>query len=249
MAMLISKNPALPTRSLLAEQADWLAPARGRLFRQIGIAHRTVVLDLGAGYGAVTAELARRSSGRVIALDLSHSSLHEIQAWNNNPIFPINGDGRSLPFPNNSFDLIFCQCSLMWIAPLELILSEIYRTLQPGGVLVALEPDYGGLIEHPPQLATRHLWLAALSRAGADPLTGRKLAALLPDANMAIRINLLDQLQPPSNQRFAFLHDLPLNPEQGKELAKIEEQAGSIPTDQQVAHLPFFLITAEKDKQ
>lgn len=241
-----SQSFSLPAAELLQEQARWLAPARSRIFRRIGIAHRQMVLDLGAGYGSVTAELSRRSSGRTYTLDISFNSLNEISRNFPGPIYPVNGDGRTLPFPDNTFDLIFCQCTLMWISPLETAVGEIHRTLQPGGVLVALEPDYGGLIEYPPQLVTRELWLPALQAAGADPLTGRNLPGILSQYNLTMRINLLDQLQSPSGLRFDFLHGLPLSPGQQQRLAAIEEQAASIPTDRQVAHLPFFLITAEK---
>lgn len=241
-----SQNFSLPAAGLLNEQANWLAPARSRLFRRIGIAHRQMVLDLGAGYGSVTAELSRRSSGRVYTLDISFNSLNETSWKIPVPIYPVNGDGRTLPFPDNTFDLIFCQCTLMWISPLETAVREIHRTLQPGGVLVALEPDYGGLIEYPPQLTTRDLWLPALQAAGADAQTGRKLPSLLAKHNLTAKIYLLDQLQPPSDFRFQFLRDLPLSPSQRQHLNLIEQQAASIPTNQQMAHLPFFLITAEK---
>lgn len=241
-----SSNPALPSYSLLAAQAEWLAPARGRLFRRIGIAHRKSVLDLGAGYGAVSAELGRRSGGYVVVLDSVLNSLCEVLNEADQPLFPVNGNGRTLPFPDNTFDLIFCQCTLMWINPLESAVREIHRTLQPGGVLVALEPDYGGLIEHPPPLTTRDLWLSALAKAGADPFIGRKLPNILSQFNLTMRINLLDELQPPSQLRFDFLRGLPLSPNQQQKLAEIEHLAQTIPAEHQVAHLPFFLITAEK---
>ncbi len=249
MVNKMSSIPALPSRHLLTEQSSWLAAARSRLFRRIGIAHRKSVLDLGAGYGAVTAELVRRSSGYVVALDVNNNSLCEFINTNevSTPsVHAINADSRKLPFPNNSFDLIFCQCSLMWMQPMETAVQEISRTLQPGGVLVALEPDYGGLIEYPPQLSTRHLWLSALEKAGADPYTGRKLPTLLAQHKLTMRINLLDELSPPSNLRFDFLRDLPLTAEEDIRREEITQLATSIPPTSQVAHLPFFLITAEK---
>ncbi|MFZ0546765.1 MAG: class I SAM-dependent methyltransferase [Candidatus Promineifilaceae bacterium] len=241
-------SPSLPPYALLVEQAEWLAPARSRLLRRVGIAHRKHILDLGAGYGIISAELSRRSSVIVFALDSIYKSLHEISNSSHHNISPVNADGRLLPFPDNTFDLIFCQCSLMWINPLDQVIQEICRTVQPGGVLVALEPDYGGLIEYPPSLDTRHLWLSALETAEADPFTGRKLSSLLARYNMTTRIILLDELRPPSPTRFDFLRGLPLTAEQRQHLTKIETLAASIPIEEQVAHLPFFLITAEKRK-
>ncbi|MFN2111172.1 MAG: class I SAM-dependent methyltransferase, partial [Anaerolineae bacterium] len=67
----------LPAPEMLVQQAEWLAPARGRLFRQIRIARRKCVLDLGAGYGAVTGELVRRARGPVVALDCATAALRE----------------------------------------------------------------------------------------------------------------------------------------------------------------------------
>jgi hypothetical protein len=61
-----------------------------------------------------------------------------------------------------------------------------------------------------------------------------------------MRINLLDEIQPPSNLRFEFLRGLPLTAEQQEKLEKIEHDAASIPSNLQLAHLPFFLMTAEK---
>ena len=62
-------------KQLLTEQAAWLAPARARLLRRVAIAHRQRVLDLGAGPGAVTPELVRRSGGLVVALDVDLDAL------------------------------------------------------------------------------------------------------------------------------------------------------------------------------
>ena len=239
-------NPALPHQSLLAQQAEWLAPARSRLLRRVGIAHRKNILDLGAGYGAATAELARRSNGRTVALDVDHNSLCEVLSQRSQPIYAVNANGQTLPFPDKSFDLIFCQCSLMWFGELETAVREIVRLLQPGGVLVALEPDYGGLIEYPPQLATRDLWLAGLKNAGADPFTGRKLPGILASHHLNMRVSLLNELRPPATLRFDFLRGLPLTAEEQHRLRVVEHEAQAIPAKQQVAHLPFFLITAEK---
>ncbi|HLA84582.1 MAG TPA: hypothetical protein VJL29_07290, partial [Thermoguttaceae bacterium] len=68
-------HPSLPSTALLRQQAEWLAPARSRLLRRAGIARCRRVLDLGCGVGAVTAELARRTSGFVVALDRDRGSL------------------------------------------------------------------------------------------------------------------------------------------------------------------------------
>lgn len=233
-----------PPAALLAQQAAWLAPARARLLRHAAVAHRRVTLDLGAGTGSVTAELLRRSNGPVIALDSSLNSLHEAKTALTGSR-PVCANAHSLPFPAATFDLIFCQCALLWMTPAATTIPEIWRVLQPGGILVALEPDYGGMIEQP--LATKYIWLTALTRAGADPLIGRHLPHLLTQQGFQVRVNLLDELQSPISTRFAFLRGLPLTQAESAVLAQIEQESAALSAPwQQIAHLPFFLITAEK---
>ncbi len=235
----------LPCADLLNKQADWLAPARARLLRRAAIARRKRLLDLGAGYGAVTGELVRRGGGAVAAVDRNAMALGCDPA-------PFAGAWRAcglaerLPFGEGCFELVFCQLVLMWVSPAETI-REIWRVLQPGGVLVALEPDYGGLIEHPPRLASRDLWLSALRRAGADPLIGRKLPGLLAGQGFEVRIDLLSELVPPSHLRFDLLRGLPLAGEEQQALEIIEAEAANRAGNwAQVVHLPFVLATATK---
>lgn len=234
----------LPPHELLQQQAAWLAPARSRLLRRVHIARRRRVLDLGCGSGAVTAELARRCSGKVVALDRSQQALkRELEAFAGAQA--VCGDAARLPLADASFDLVFCQFALMWL-DVTAVVREIHRVLQPGGVLVAIEPDYGGLIEHPPSLATRDLWLAALDRAGADPTVGRKLPERLAAAGFKTHVELLDRLTPPSPARFEMLRGLPLTREEEARLREIEAADAACEDSVRVVHLPVFLVTARR---
>jgi SAM-dependent methyltransferase len=242
------RSPSLPEPDLLRQQADWLAPARGRLFRRVHIARRTRVLDLGAGYGAVTPELVRRSSGRVVALDRDVEAMQVVaaevqEAW------AVGGDGVRLPFRTGTFDLIFAQLAFLWISPLDAVLDEVARVLAPGGALVALEPDYGGMIEHPPAVATQRIWEDALTRAGADPRVARKLLGRLAGRGLDVRVLLFSALFAADPARFDLLRGLPLTGEERVQLDRIEEAAmvRRQPWGQ-IAHLPFFLIIAEKQE-
>ncbi len=227
-------------KQLLTEQAAWLAPARARLLRRVAIAHRQRVLDLGAGPGAVTPELVRRSGGLVVALDVDLDALQTNGDWQE--AVRVAANGRFLPFAPQTFDLVFCQCVLMWIDGLATAVSQIRRVLTDDGVLVALEPDYGGMMEHPPALATQTLWLNALRRAGADPLVGRKLPGLLHAHGFDVRVSLFDTLTAPEDGRFALLRSLNLTPDEEAQLQAIEQQTAH--ATYPIAHLPFFLIEA-----
>lgn len=241
-----SVNYALPPAPLLLQQAEWLAPARHKLLRQVHIARRQRVLDLGAGYGSVIPELVRRSGGRVFALDLEVDALRTA-ASTFESAFRIGGHAAFLPLKSAVFDLVFSQITLLWVSPLESALDQIYRILIPGGALVALEPDYEAMIEYPTAIASRDLWCRGLSRAGADPAIGRKLPGLLAERGFDVHISLFDTLYAPHPSRLDFLQDLPFTEEERQQLDRItfEMSLRSQPWSQ-LAHLPFFLITAIK---
>lgn len=240
----MSKEPPdLPSLPLIREQAAWLAPARAWLLQRAGVEQRRSLLDLGCGFGVVSQELARLSSGHVVALDHSLRALLKSQdTLQSAP--PACADATRLPFADASFDLIFCQLALLWM-PLEPTLAEVRRVMQPGGVLLAIEPDYGGMVEHPPELATRELWMAGLARAGADPLVGRKLPGLLASHGFEVRVELMNELTPPVPQRFDLLGGLPLKRKERRQAKAVQRSAKHLSGPwQQVVHLPFMLVTA-----
>jgi SAM-dependent methyltransferase len=237
---------SLPGAALLQQQAAWLAPMRARVLRRAAIAQRQRVLDLGAGYGAVTEELTRRAGGAVYAFDIAAQALAAHTAAGGS--LAVCADGALLPFPDGAFDLVFCQCVLMWVPSLPLVVREIWRVLQPDGVVVALEPDYGGMLEHPPEIATRPLWEAALRRAGANPHTGRILPGVLADQGFTVQVDLLPHLVPPAAARFDFLRDLPLSPPEQAELHTIEQHDAALADTAwgRVVHLPFVVATGRR---
>jgi SAM-dependent methyltransferase len=233
-----------PSAELLHQQAEWLAPARARALRQAGIGKRRKVLDLACGFGSVTDELRRRSSGEVVALDCrQHALVSDPQSFA--VASRVCGDALQLPFADGTFDLVFCQFTFLWINACFAV-QEIHRVLQPGGVMVAIEPDHGGMIEYPPEIATRNLWIAALSRAGADPYIGRKLPGMLEQPGWRIEIDLLDRLMPPSPTRFALLEELPLTEEEKTTLSQIKVTDAVLAESAKVVHLPMFIIIGER---
>ncbi|MBL8056630.1 MAG: methyltransferase domain-containing protein [Anaerolineales bacterium] len=235
---------SLPAPELLTQPAAWLAPARARLLRQVGVARRQRVLDLGCGSGAVTPELVRRAGGGVIALDRAWQALAADPA-------PFAGasrlgaDAARLPFSAASLDLILAQFALLWM-PAEAVLDEVRRVLTPGGALIALEPDYGGLIEAPAETALREIWLAALARAGAEPLIGRRLPGWLAARGFQVRVELLPELAPAEAARFDFLRDLPLTPAERAAVDTAAARDRGLAGWGRLAHLPVLLVTATR---
>ena len=197
---------------------------------------------MGCGWQSVTQELARRSSGIVVASDLNRR-VFAGRGDRAPSVLRVHCDAACLPFQARSFDLVFCQFALLWVDA-ESAIGEICRVLAHGGVLVAIEPDYGGLIECPDEIVTVDLWQAGLRRAGAEPQIGRRLPGLLAAAGLQVRVDLLDRLTPPSTLRFDLLRGLPLTGAEKRQLDEIIVADGKLADAYRVAHLPIFLITA-----
>ncbi len=104
------------------------------------------VLDLGAGTGAANAPLRKRFSGaQVVSLDFSAAMLRKNVGkqglFSRRPA--VLADARRLPFPENSFDVVFANQLLPWIDEPQSVLDEVARVLRKDGVFAfaSLGPD------------------------------------------------------------------------------------------------------------
>ncbi|NJE02912.1 class I SAM-dependent methyltransferase [Thermococcus sp. MV11] len=89
-------------------------------------------LDLGCGTGNYTLELKKRGFD-VIGLDASEGMLRIARSKGLNCIM---GDAYSLPFPDESFDLVLSVTMFEFIHEPERVLAEIHRVLKPGGEVI-----------------------------------------------------------------------------------------------------------------
>jgi SAM-dependent methyltransferase len=166
-------------------QARWTEDLRQHLYPRAGLDRAARVLDVGCGTGALQAELSEESRSQIHGVDLNLSFL--AQAAQNNPASQyVAGDAHKLPYASASFDICLCHFLLLWVVQPEGVLSEMRRVTRPGGALIALaEPDYGGRIDHPPELAQiGQLQAGSLIQQGAQPEMGRCLAGLFSNLGL-----------------------------------------------------------------
>lgn len=156
----------------------------------------------------------------------------------------VRADARRLPFPDGSFDLVFTQCAFLWFSPGRECLTEALRVLDPAGSLALVEPDFGGLMEHPAETALREIWLSSLERAGADPFIGRKLPLWLAEERLEVETRFLDRHHPAREERADLLLELELTDGERRRVEAVKTGAG--PEGSDVAHLPFWLILARR---
>jgi demethylmenaquinone methyltransferase/2-methoxy-6-polyprenyl-1,4-benzoquinol methylase len=107
---------------------------RRRAVRDLRLARASVVLDVAAGTGDFTRELARQGQ-RAVATDLSYNMLRE----GHGVLVRVQADALHLPFRHASFDGITCGYALRNFTDLEATLAEMARVVRPGGRLSLLE--------------------------------------------------------------------------------------------------------------
>jgi ubiquinone/menaquinone biosynthesis C-methylase UbiE len=118
---------------------DWLRQATDAMLDMAGIVPGMRVLDVAAGAGDQTLDIARRvgPQGRVLATDLSPAILALAQENARRAglanVQTLAADGESLPLEQGSFDAAVSRLGLMFFpAPLQ-GLRELHRALRPGG--------------------------------------------------------------------------------------------------------------------
>jgi SAM-dependent methyltransferase len=145
----------------------WLRDATDAMLEMAAIGRGARVLDLAAGAGDQTLDIAERvgSGGRVLATDLSSAILEFAQdnarrAGYGNVETRV-ADGEHLPVDDASFDAAVCRLGLMFFPDPAQGLREVHRALRPEGrvcTMVFSRPEAN------PCITT--LMATALKRAG-----------------------------------------------------------------------------------
>ena len=175
-------------------QAGWTLEIRSHLYRQAELRRAGAVLDVGCGTGVLTEEVSKRTRGSVTGLDLDPAMIGFAAGWIPEVEWVV-GDAHSLPFESESFDLVLCSFLLLWTAKPRLAVEEMARVVRRGGVVLAVtEPDYGGRIDYPEDIALGPLMEESLRREGANPRVGRTLKALLSAAGLEAQSGIIGSM-------------------------------------------------------
>lgn len=155
------------------DHETWVRPA----FQWLGQLQGQQALDYGCGHGMAAVVMAR-AGARVTAFDLSPGYVLETQrraAANHVQIHCVVANGEHLPFPSESFDVVWGHAVLHHL-DLTKAGRELHRVLKPGGRAVFCEPWGGNPLL---QFARRTLPYPAKHRTPDEaPLTRSDLAPL-----------------------------------------------------------------------
>ncbi len=94
------------------------------------------VLEIGAGTGQQAAELSARGF-QVTAIEIRESNYAEERLFD-----IVDYDGRTIPFPDKSFDIVFSSNVLEHVPNLTNLHAEIRRVLKPSGYCVHVLPTH-----------------------------------------------------------------------------------------------------------
>lgn len=106
------------------------------------------VLDLGAGYGGAARTLARQYGCKVTCLNLSDTQNARNREMTEkaglaDKVDVVGGNFENLPFDAGSFDVAWCEDSLLHTDLREQTLGEVFRVLKPGGQFIFHDPMQG----------------------------------------------------------------------------------------------------------
>lgn len=100
------------------------------------------VLDVACGTGIVARMAAGRvgDTGSVTGLDINRGMLAVARAVGTPGIEWQEANAEDMPFPDNGFNVVLCQASLMFMPDKEKALNEMYRVLARGGRVLLNAP-------------------------------------------------------------------------------------------------------------
>jgi ubiquinone/menaquinone biosynthesis C-methylase UbiE len=167
-------------------------PAMEPLLRPLELKPGLRVLDVGSGPGHTTLELARRVApgGKVTGVDInaefvarSGARAHEA----NLPAEFVKSGFPPLPFPDASFDRVWCKNVLEYVDSATDTVAEMARVTAQGGVVVAVDSDWDMLaLDIGPAARERTDRILAASKGIAikEPQIGRQLYRLFRAAGL-----------------------------------------------------------------
>lgn len=128
-------------------QTSWITAAECDEFcRWLGVRAGQRVLEVACGSGGTAVRMAEQFGASVVGVDVNESA---VRAATNRAgaseirelvEFQVADADDSLPFPDESFDLLFCNDSINHLRDRNRVLADWHRVLRPGGRCFYTDP-------------------------------------------------------------------------------------------------------------
>lgn len=236
------------SRQTLWLRESWMWLLEQRILKKWQGPRRPTALDVGCGPGFVMEALWQ--SFDVHGVDIDPGAVAEARARG---VDAREADAHSLPFEDDSFDLVYCSFLLLWVEDPAKIVSEMARVSRDWVACIA-EPDMGGRIDHPEELVPLARMAEEGIRAeGGDPLIGRKLRSVFKasglDADIGVHPGIwgIDKLREESEDEWRYLELTAKDAGKGAELARLRPVWDKAVSDGTLfQHNPVFYAFARK---
>jgi ubiquinone/menaquinone biosynthesis C-methylase UbiE len=110
----------------------------GRLIRNLYLPPGARALEVACGIGRTTRLMAGEFRLDTVGLDVSEPNLAKAREWCATQPLPVEfvcGSAENLPFPDESFDAVVCECAISTFSDQRPALAEFARVVKPGGVI------------------------------------------------------------------------------------------------------------------
>lgn len=115
------------------------AELSARLVRGLHLPPKSRVVDVACGIGTTARLMADEFGLDVVGLDASAANVARAEdMFREDPADTaafVTGDAAALPFPDDSFDAVVCECAVSTFADQDRVVAEFARVLKPGGVV------------------------------------------------------------------------------------------------------------------
>src|SRR5688500_13725342 len=128
-------------------QASWITLAEAReFFRALELGPGQTALEVACGSGGITCRMAIETQASCTGVDINVEGINAARQRAHDEglaarvSFEVADAGRRLPFPDESFDAVFCNDSINHLPHRAEVLRDWYRVLRPGGRLLFTDP-------------------------------------------------------------------------------------------------------------
>lgn len=186
------RGAAVSLTRYLAAAAQQVAELKRATYELLEARDGQHLLELGCGTGEDALALSQRVAphGRVLGVDLSAGFIDvasQSAVASGLPVEFCVGDGANLDLRDDTFDGARVERTLQHVEDPSACLAELGRVVRPGGVVVAVEPDWGTIVI---DCSNRSLARRATRRLADETIRhgwiGRQLPRLLREAGFDV---------------------------------------------------------------
>ena len=150
-----------------------------------GLKEGLTVLDVSSGRGTQSIYYSKEFGAHVTGLDISEEMVQTAtanahKAGLDDTVHFMTGDSQSLPFENDTFDVVINECAVGIPDDSQKVLNEMVRVAKPGGIILIHESTWRKKLsfQEKDEISERygttpmelHEWTAMLEKAGVNKI-------------------------------------------------------------------------------